>query len=783
MRNGLTKFAGVVIRYRVALILIISLATLFFVYSTRNLSFQTSLSDFAPQKHPYIQVQNRLASIFGGLNQVTIAIAVKKGDIFNPDTLNKVIRITDRLYLLDGINERRIFSLSSRKTKSIHASKDGFSIKRLLREPPATPDAMMALKMEIQHNPMLYGPIVSKDFSATLIQADFEPSVSSKRIFNQLQEIVSAERDANNEVYIAGRPVLEGWLNFYLPKMIRIFLVMIGVMIVVLYLAFRSKRGVILPMVSSFMACAWGLGILSLCGYQINPTTILAPFLIIALGISHSIQFIQRYYDDELRAMSRKDAAKEVFESLFVPACISLLTDGLGFLSLLMIPLRMIRGMAIAAGAGGLSIFFSTVIFIPVILSFLPAPKKAEILREKRQTFINRILSGIAGLIPKAGFRFSVLGGLILFVCVGAYGSSKIVIGDNEVGSGYLYSHSPYNIAEKVISDKFSGSNPCYVLVEGSQEEAMVDTGILKEMESLQNTLRRIPEVGDTLSLVDYVKGMNFVMYGGDPGYLVIPPQSGTVAEYLFLYAAGGFPGDFDPVVSPDYKVANIRAMLKDHRAATIQKVIGVIQKWIKDNHKIQDVNFSYAGGDIGILAAINEIIEKVLPINICQITFFVFLCVCLAYTSIVAGVLLLVPILFSVLLIFGVMGLTGTTLTVDTLPLAALGIGLGIDYCIYVSSRIRRDLKNGEDMETCLRRSLETSGKAVFFTGATVALGVFSWGFSPIRFQARLGGILGAMLILNMVGALVLLPCLIGMIKPRFILRSTKHSNARKGL
>ncbi len=775
MKTNASKFAGAVIRYRVVLILVISLTTFFFIYQAKNLSFETSLSDFSPQKHPYVKMQNRLTKIFGGLNQVTVAIRVRKGDIFNTDTLNKVIRITDQLYLTEGINAGRIFSLSARKTKSIRVSEDGFSIRRLLREPPATRQGMTGLKMAIQHNPMLYGPIVSKDFKATLIQADFEPDVPSKQIFDQLQRIVSREQDKNNAIYVAGRPVLEGWLNFYLPGMLKIFLLMLGVMTAVLYFVFRSKRGVVLPMASAVMSSAWGLGILSLFGYQLNTTTILAPFLIIALAISHSVQLIRRYYEVEARSLLPKEAAAETIASLFLPACISLLTDGLGFISLLVMPLQMIQGMAIAAGAGVLSGFFTTLIFIPAILSFLPSPEKDEILREERPNVIDRFLSGLADLVSKRGFRFCVLCGFVLFAGIGAYGSSKIVVGDNDAGSGYLYGDSPYNMAEKMIDETFSGSSTCYILVEGRKEEAMIDTGVLREMESLQQALNHIPEVGNTLSLVDYIKGMNFVMFSGDPRHLAIPEKSGTVAEYLFLYASGGFPGDFDPVVSPDYRVANIRAVLKDHRASTIKKVIHTIRQWLREKHKNHDVDFAYAGGEIGIFAAVNEIIARLLPQNIIQVSVFVFLCVSMAYASLAAGVLLLLPILFAVLLIFGLMGFSGTSLTVDTLPLAALGIGLGIDYCIYVSSRIRREMKNGGTLEAGIKKALETSGKAIFFTGATVALGVFSWGLSPIRFQARLGGILGALLVLNMLGALILLPCLVRMINPKFL--RTKQS------
>ncbi|TET42933.1 MAG: hypothetical protein E3J63_00030, partial [Elusimicrobia bacterium] len=464
---------------------------------------------------------------------------------------------------------------------------------------------------------------------------------------------------------------------------------------------------------------------------------------------------------------------QETLQSLFVHACTSLVTDGLGFLSLLIVPLAMIRSMALATGAGVLSIFFTTVTFIPAVLSFLPSPKRKEDEREEKFNLLTRILGKISSLSIHRFSRWAVVGIFLVLGVVGTIGASRIVVGDNEPGSASLYRNSPYNVAETMISNKFAGSSPYYVLIEGKEAEGLVDSETLLEMESLTNYVKeKIPEVGHSLSLVDYIKGLNFAMFGGNPRYLRIPEKSQTIAEYLFLYSMTAFPGDFDPVVSPDYKYANIKFDLKDHKAGTINKVLTATKEWVDKNHKVQNFEFRYPGGDIGILAAINEIIRKVLPQNIIQLSSIVFICIWVAYGSYVAGILLLIPLVLGVLLTFGTLGLLGVSLTVETLPVAALGIGLGVDYGIYVTSRLRQEMRQGLPLKRAIYTSLETSGKAVFFTGATVALGVFSWVFSNIRLQARLGVILGSLLILNMLGALILLPALISIFKPKFIFK-----------
>ncbi len=770
----IARIADIIISYRAPLLTFCVIVTLYFIYTLKDLRLRANLSDFAPLNHPFMKVQQKLMDIFGGLHQVSIAVVVRQGDIFNYETLNKVVLITRQLYLLPGVNPGRIVSLSARKIKHVTAYNEGFTVQRLMREAPADPESLQALKNAIVNNPMLYGPVVAKDFTATLITADFQPEVEAQNIFQELFQIIEPLQDANTDIFIAGRPILEGWMYRYLPRMGKIFLVTIAAMVLLLAAAFRSKRGVILPVCSACMATVWGVATLILFGYSLSPTTILIPFLIAALEVCHSIQFLKRYYEEvQTSSPTTLTAAQRTLQALFVPAVISVCTDGAGFLSLYAVPIPIIKSMALAGGVGVFSILFTTIVFIPATLSLLPLPKRREVEREEAPTAVNRLLVRIATAVQRAPQRAIIVLFFLAAGCCGLLGASQLVVGDNEEGSAILAADAPYNMAERHINRLFSGASSYYVFVEGSGEEALINTDALKEMDALQRHLiTSLPQAEYGISLADYIKVLNMVMFGGDVAHLKIPENSGTIAEYLFLYAISGFPGDFDPVVNQNYQYANIKIDFKDHKAETINKAIAATRDWIAREHRCENVGFRLAGGELGTLAAVNDVIHGALVESIIVVVLITFSCVLCAYRSFFAGIMLCVPLLFGVLVTFGIMGFTGITLTIETLPVAALGIGIGVDYGLYVTSRIREEYARatGAGMEQAIRQALITSGKAVFFTGSTVVIGVCAWIFSDIRLQARLGLLLGVLIVLNILGALVLLPVLLRMSKPFFI-------------
>ncbi|MBN2482918.1 MAG: MMPL family transporter [Candidatus Omnitrophica bacterium] len=764
------RLARQIIHLRIYIILACIIISVFFISVLKDIEIETRLEDFLPQQHPFIQVQNILTDVFGGLNQVSIALKSTDGNIFTHDFLEKVISLTEDVYLLEGVNISRVQSIASRHVKHVRADEEGFFVERLLRDPPENQEEMEAFRRNVLSDPNVYRRMVSEDMTSTLIYVDFTSKVRTSSIFRSLQELKTKYEDEHTYFYIAGRPILEGWLNAYLPKMLRILIISFLIISAVLYLTFRSKRGIILPLLDSSMATLWGMGTMKLMGLRLDPSTILVPFIVLSLGISHSVHTLKRYYE-EMRnpRMKSKHAIVSTMAHLFIPGLACVLTDGFGFLSLMFVPLPTIKSMAFASGLGILANFFTSFMFTPAVLSFMHRPKILEIEKEEEHRWVDAMLLRLSvfSLSKRAGtivVVIFILGGLVALL-----GISRIVIGDNSQGSSYLYPESPYNQAEKFINTHFGGTNSYYVLVES--DRPLFSREVLSTIDDFQTYLvDNIPEVGSAVSIANAIKGLNMFMKEGKREYFAIPENDKTIAEYWFLYTLSGFPSDFDHLISRDEKTANIKFNVKNHTSRTVAKIIKTTRNYVSGRPQ-GTVRIRYGGGDIGILYAVNDIIKRTIVPNVLFISVLIFIYVSFMYRSFTAAGLLLLPLAFSNLIVFALYGFLGTPITVETLPLASLSEGLGINYGIYMMARFHQEMREKKrTYKNILYHTLITSGKAVFFSGFIVSLGIFAWVFSSILLQVRLGLNLCVALILNMVTSLVMIPVLVWWVKPYFL-------------
>ncbi len=771
MKDWRYLFARRIVHLRIYVIIFCIAVSLFFVNVLRDIQVETHLEDFLPQNHSFVQVQNKLTDIFGGLNQVSIALTTEDETIFTEKSLNKVILLTEDLYLLEGVNISRVNSIASRHVKHVEATEEGFFIERLLRLPPETDVGMNHLIQKVVGNPNVYGKMVSRDLKSTFIQVDFKSKTKTSHIFDSLQTLKDKYEDQDTRMYVAGRPILEGWLNHYLPRMFKILILSFLVIAIVLYLTFRSKRGVILPLVDSSMATLWGMGAMKLMGLRLDPATILVPFIILSLGISHSLHTLKRYYE-EMRnpRMKSKHAIVSTMSHLLIPGIACVLTDGFGFLSLSLVPLTTIKSMAMASGLGILANFFTSFMFTPCVLSFMHKPKILEVKREEAHKWVDNMLAKLSvfSLNKRAG---TVIVVIFCIVCLfSIFGVKKIVVGDNTEGSSYLYPDSPYNKAEKFINREFGGTNSYYILAE-SKDGTILESEKLKTMDGFQQSLlKKIPEAGSSVSIANSIKALNMFMFAGNPEYFKIPDNDKTIAQYWFLYTLSGFPNDYAHLINPREDIANIKFDFKDHKSSTVTQAVRKTGQFF-DEHNFKGIDFSYAGGDIGVLYAINDIIKKTIIPNIVFIFLLIFVYVSLVYRSPVAGGLLLLPLFLSNLIVFSFFGFFKTPITTETLPLASLGAGLGVNYGIYILARLYDEIREKKrTYKNILQYTLITSGKAVFFSGFIVSLGIFVWVFSSILLQVRLGLNLCVSLILNMITSLIMIPVFAWWIKPKFL-------------
>ncbi len=389
--------AEFIIKFRVLLLIIVGGLSIFFMTRFAGIAVITNLDDFAPMGHPYVQVQKLMEKWFKGGNMIQVEVEVKKGDILNPDTLKKILRINRDIMFLDGVIAARLHSIADAKVKMTKGYPDGWISKRLLVMIPQNPEQTQELKEAILSDELIYGQFVSTDFKAAIIRADFKEDISYKKLFKDLREIQEQETDANTIINISGRPVMLGWIDFYQHKLIPLFGIALLVMASLLYLCFRTIAGVILPLVTALISVSWGLGLLAILGYSMDPMAAVIPFLILAIGISHSVQVVKRYYEECAKGCTSKAAATEAIAALMAPALVSVITDAFGFLTMITVKIRMLKLLAIIGTLSLASITFMVLIFLPVCFSFLPTPKQSTVRREEEAGgFLNKGLQWIS---------------------------------------------------------------------------------------------------------------------------------------------------------------------------------------------------------------------------------------------------------------------------------------------------------------------------------------------------------------------------------------------------
>ena len=381
-------FAEWVIKKRVLILIFTILATLFFAYQLRNLKIYTSFEDLLPQNHPYVKLHNEFRKLFGGANQVLIALQVKEGDIFTVETLRKIKYVTEKLEEVPAIDVYKIRSLASRSAKEIKRAAGSITIKTVMfPEIPQTQEAIEELKWSIYGNDMVYGPMVSYDTKKALITADFlDDDVEYSAVFNKLQELRSEVEDENTILSIAGTPMHYGYVWYHNKDVVQILVITVVIILAVLFLYFRTIQGVVVPFVSGIVSGIWGLGIMSLLGYNLDPLILVFPFLLALMTARHAMQKLIRYTEEYLKTGDGRTASQNVVQAMFAAGVTGIVTDSFGIALVAIAPIPLLQKTAVTCLLWTLPPLFIALIFTPVLLSFVPVSKKLKVSFEQSRT-------------------------------------------------------------------------------------------------------------------------------------------------------------------------------------------------------------------------------------------------------------------------------------------------------------------------------------------------------------------------------------------------------------
>lgn len=752
---------------------IIFFITLFFASQIPGVKMYSDFADLLPQSHPYIELHNEIKESFGGANVVIVGVEVEQGDIFSNEALARIHRVTQAVDSLPGINHNLVASVTHRNSRKVWMTPEGNVNSEPYYDPQGealSDEAIASLKQDIVANPAVYGPLVSPDMKMALVKAQLnEGQLDYEKTFAAIQQMRADEAASGIRIHVTGQPMLVGWAYQYLAQIIEIFLFTALIMLALLVFYFRKAYGVLIPLGAVIVSTIWGIGIISLFGYNLDPLGLVIPFLISARAMSHGIQIVERYYLELNESSDHHLAAKTTFENLFRPGSLGVVSDAIGLLLIAIGSIPLNTKLAHYASLWALSIIITVLLAVPMLLSILPKPKNHEV---KHNVFRNvGYFCGDLIRTERAGRNALIIAATMLVV--GWFFSSKVVIGESEPGSPILYQDHDYNISSGAINDSFPGSEELYIVAETTEKGGIKRPEVLRALSDLEKHMLLDPEVGGAKGVPDLIKQVNRLLHNDDPRWMQIPNDQQYVGGLMFTYMMSSpIPGALNEFVDTDERIANLVFFYKDHQGETIRRAIHTAKEWIAEHgDDVDGLKIRLAGGTIGVTAAMNEAAYEtnlwVLP----MVFILIFAMVMFFYTSVQAGAMMFMAMMFATTLTYAYMGITQMGININTVPIIAVGVGVGIDYSIYMMDRIRAEMVTRRNLGDAVQAAIRTTGLAISFTAITLIAGIVMWVIlSDLRFQADAALLLSVMVILNGAAAMLLVPSWVLVFKPKFI-------------
>ena len=768
---------------RPVVILLCTLVTLFLGWQATQIRPSTSFEKMIPLSHPFIQNMMEHRNELSNLgNTVRISVEAVNGDIFTKEYMETLRQVNDEVFYIPGVDRAGMKSLWSPSVRWTEVTEEGFAGGEVI---PQTYDGSAASLEELRNNVLKSGQIgrmVANNFKSSTVEIPLlesypDPEDQGKLIkldyrqfSHELEEKVREKFQAQNpnvKIHIVGFAKKVGDLIDGLIMVVAFFGIALAITLVLLYWFSWCIRSTISVVSTTLIAVVWQLGLMHSVGFGLDPYSMLVPFLIFAIGISHGVQKINGIALQSSGADNALTAARRTFRQLFLPGMIAILVDAVGFITLLVIDIGVIRELAIGASIGVGVIVFTNLILLPVAISYIGISKKA-VERSKadavREHPFWRLLSNFAHPVVAP---ISVVIALSAGVAGFWYQKAHLQIGDLDQGAPELRPDSRYNKDNDFIIKNYSTSSDVLVVMVKTGPEGCSTYETLAPIDELMWTMQNTAGVQSAISLVtvskQVIKGMN----EGNLKWETLS-RNQDVLNNSISRAEG--------LYNTDCSLAPVLIFLEDHKAETLKRAVAAVEAFAAE-HDSEDRKFLLAAGNAGIEAATNVVIAK----SELQILILVYICVavmCLiTFRSFGAMLCIILPLILTSVLGNALMAWLGIGVKVATLPVIALGVGIGVDYGIYIYSRMESFLRAGLPLQEAYYETLRSTGKAVLFTGLCLAIGVVTWVFSAIKFQADMGLMLTFMLLWNMFGALWLLPAL-----ARFLIKPEKLAGKQGG-
>lgn len=773
-------FERLIFNNRLLIIALCVIATLFSIYQLRNLTVTTSFDKMLPHSHPYIKnfLENR-DQLRGLGDSVRFVVENRKGDIYDAEYLKKLGQINDEIFLIPGVDKTWIKSIWAPVVRWTEVTEEGFAGGPVMPGSfDGSPETINQLRMNIARAGVV-GSLISNDYRSSMIEIPLLPTVDGKPLSYQelssaLERIRAKYESDDVGIYITGFAKISGDMIDGIHKVMLFFIVAALVAALIIYFHTRCVRSTCLVLVCSVIAVLWQQGLVTTFGGVLDAFTILIPFLIFAIGVSHGCQKMNGIAQDIARGTHPWVAARYTFRRLFLPGLIALIADGVGFAVLVLVDIPIIRELALSASLGFAMLVVTNLILLPVLLSFTGISQEAarrHIIQHDETIHklgIDRLWNSLDRFTERRWAIVAILVAVAL-TALAMVERTKLQVGDLHAGSPELRPESRYNKDNAFITSKFGVSSDVFAVMIKTAPDQCGAFETLIEADRLAWELSQVPGVQGTASLADTVRTYTSGSFEGSPKWYTISDNKGVVWPQVNNALVWN-----SPFLNSECSLIPVLAYLSDHKAATLARVVDVASAFA-EKHNVPERQLLLAAGSAGVEAATNIIVKSVQLEMLLAVYAAVALLCLVTFRSWRAVVVAILPLILTSLLAEALMVQLNIGLKVATLPVVALGVGVGVDYALYLLSVQLEGQRMGLTLQQAYRRAIQFTGKMVALVGVTLAVGVVTWMWSPIKFQADMGILLAFMFIWNMLAALVLIPAL-----SHFLLND-RHFNVRE--
>ncbi len=826
-QTRLHKIATFLIGSRYAVVGLFLASTGFMLWSMLQLQIETGFKKQLPLKHEYMITFEEYEQDFGGANRVLVSLMARDGQMFTPEFFTAFEDITNQVFFIPGVDRASVRSIFTPNVRFVEIVEDGFAGGNVIPSDFApSPEAFETVRANIVKSGEV-GRLVASDFSGAMVWANLleeNPTTGEKLDYRavaaQLEAIRTQYEGEDFTVHIIGFAKIVGDISDGAKGVIWFFGVAFIVTAILLYLYTHSVWLTLLPLLCSLAAVIWQMGTLSLLGYSLDPMNILTPFLIFAIGVSHSVQKISAWVVEkefggrtpdqwvqagvtdatQIPRRSPMHGSRETIKKLLAPGVIALVSDTVGFLTILFIQIRIIQELAITASVGVAVIIFTNLILLPVLLSWVqlrnPQAYRQRLLEKAQKP--SRFWQATARFTePKRALQ-AIVAGVLLFI-VGFWIAQDMKIGDSEPGVPELRPEARYNQDANFIAERFAlGSDVITVVAETLPNACTEIYDVMERIDRFAWNIENVEGVQKVVTLSKVAKTVNSGWNEGNVRWRVLPSD-----RYVMRQAVGGIETDTG-LLNADCSAMPIMIFTEDHRAETITRVVDRVKElraelnlpgteFVSGSAYLEQVEaegttlaededtlkFRLATGNVGVMAATNEDVAAAERPMLALVFGSIIVLVMITYRTLSGTMCIVLPLVLVAILTEALMAMYGIGLKVNTLPVVALGVGIGVDYGIYIFNRLYLLLEEGYDLQEAYYQTLRLTGRAVIFTGFTLAAGVGTWIFSDLQFQRDMGILLSFIFLANMVGAIVLLPALVRWLMRRHETEAPKSSDA----